>query len=237
MNKEWYFRKLNLSVRSKVAFRAKSFSDFWSDVKSTNKVISVYIWTSYSGMEKREQICQEGGSHRILKSILNHPPPHYFEDQVTEAERGSVLSDVTRLVSSWDKNRFWSLDPRQGLFLNSQAPSSHDKQMTELCFLHLEFPFPFLVWGPRKEVRNSQQSYLIRKCLELGNWLDTRFEIKDWKTSDYSEAFNDWGDKMDSNWESETIFTEIKIFLLGSQSLSDNRTYKYVWSAWSGAYS
>lgn len=53
MNKEWYFRKLSLSVRSKVAFRAKSFSDFWSDVKSTNKVISVYIWTSYSGMEKK----------------------------------------------------------------------------------------------------------------------------------------------------------------------------------------
>lgn len=88
-------------------------------------------------------------SQRILElkeGILEyHPLTHHFDDQVTEAERGSFLSDVTELVNSWDTNRFWSLDSRQGIFLNSEAPSSSDKQMIEMWSLHLEFPFLFQV--------------------------------------------------------------------------------------------
>lgn len=74
---------------------------FHSNV-NIDKVINAYFWMVYNGDGKNE-INMERKSHRILelKNVLEyHPLPHHFDDQVTEAERGSSLSDVTGLVSS-----------------------------------------------------------------------------------------------------------------------------------------
>lgn len=51
-------------------------------------------WDGKKGTQPRRE------PHRISESKEYYPLPHQCDQQVTEAERGSVLSDVTGLGSS-----------------------------------------------------------------------------------------------------------------------------------------
>lgn len=135
--------------------------------------------------ETNKRIIWNFRSERCFSMLLPLP--------LWRSERGSVLSLVTGLVSSCDKNRFWI------------ALSSNDKQMIKEWLLHLGFLFPFLVWGLRKEIRNNCQSFFsshMKKFFKLGNWLDMRFGIK-YKLKDRCIflSLSDWENKTDFDWE------------------------------------
>lgn len=54
--------------------------------------------------EKGTQLRRE--PHGTSESKEYRPLPHQCDQEVTEAGRGSVLSDATGSGSSWDRNRF-----------------------------------------------------------------------------------------------------------------------------------
>ena len=74
--------------------------------------------------------------------------------------------------------------------------------MIELWLLHLEFPFLFLVWGSGKEKPPICLISLEKfQSLVTGQKWGLKSN-KEWKIND---CLDDWENKMDFDWENETI--------------------------------